>query len=91
MCLSLGHACSIVSGTAIPHFTPQNCCYHWADDYIWSGVAMDSDSQNDGHSDGHNDGHKKSQSYRRIELITGTPAVQRRSAKERAADRCGEL
>jgi transposase len=41
---------------------------------------MDSDGQNDGHSDGH----KQSQSYRRIELITGTPSVQRRSAEERA-------
>jgi len=41
---------------------------------------MGSDGQNDGHSDGH----KESQGYRRIELITGTPGVQRRSAKHRA-------
>jgi len=39
---------------------------------------------NDGRNDGHNDGHKESQGYRRIELITGTPGVRRRSAEERA-------
>jgi transposase len=45
---------------------------------------MDNDGQNDGHSDALNDCHQESQGYRRIELITGTPGIRRRSAKERA-------